>query len=135
MLSFSCHFGILKGGVFSSKHLHLYIYVFQLVVHGLNPWETLCPAIFFLRKKGPHMKAVLATHTDSCMWAAVAAWVTWMSVYKKKVEVDLLAVHLALLSQLLAFLQGWASLTREKSILCLNLCLESWITTCTNIEC
>lgn len=89
------------------KRLHLYIYVFQLVVHGLNPWETLYPAVFFLRKKGPHMKAVLETHADSCMWAAFAAWVTWMSVYK--VEVDLLVVHLALLLQLLALQQGWAS--------------------------
>lgn len=54
--SFSYYFGILKGGVFFFKHLHLCIYVFHLVVHGLDPWDTLYPAVFFLRKNGPHIQ-------------------------------------------------------------------------------
>lgn len=58
---------------FFFKHLRLCIDVFQLVVHGLDPWDTLNPAVFSMRKNGPHMKAALITRVDSCMWAAVVA--------------------------------------------------------------
>lgn len=123
--SFSCYFGILKGGVlflfFLFKHLHLCIDVFQLVVHGLDPWDPLCPAVFPLRQNGADTEAAFPTCADFCMWAAVVAQVTCMLAYNSKVKLNLLVVHLALLF----LLQGCTSLTRERSILCLNHCLES----------
>lgn len=84
--SFSCYFGILKGWVFFFKHLHLCV---PAGSSWARSWDTLYPAVFSLRKNGPHTKAVLASHPDSCMWEAIVAQVTCMSVYNYKVGVNL----------------------------------------------
>lgn len=57
---FSCYFGVLKGADF----FQMLAFIHLCVLAG-NSWaksmRNFVSAVFFVRKKGPHMKAVLAS--------------------------------------------------------------------------